>query len=265
MKPRKLIFELTNKCNLHCKICSIWQEKDEIEFGSDKLDVVLKDATARKVKVISFTGGEPMLMDNFLDYYEKAIEVRPKAHIHISSNGFATEKILTTLSKLNTDKVSITFSLDGVQSHDNLRGQKGAKDQLCKTLGSIRNKFPEIQMYLKMTVCKTNSDEVDATRSFSEEQKIPFQVKEIEQIPYYYDRVKSSPDEYFSVSELSSTNCLWPRDTLFIGLDGTVHLCRKDEVGNIYKNPLSEILKSNELKEQLRKMKNCNDCTASTI
>jgi len=119
--PTQLEFELSNKCNLECAMCSgffsssIRSNRENLPplpmmYDSsfvDQLVPYLPHLTHAK-----FLGGEPFLIDIYYEIWEKLIELNPQCQVSITTNGSVyTEKVRRVLEKLNC---SIILSLDSV-------------------------------------------------------------------------------------------------------------------------------------------------------
>jgi MoaA/NifB/PqqE/SkfB family radical SAM enzyme len=84
---------------------------------------------------LNITGGEPFLRD---DLGEILDVVKKKAkRVVISSNGFLTKRTLDVMNK-HSD-VGIRISVDGIgETHDSIRGVKGAHEKTIETLKGLR-------------------------------------------------------------------------------------------------------------------------------
>jgi len=259
MKINKLIFEITNKCNLRCNMCGIW--KDQIEKDLD-FAIFKKTLTVWKLSAISFTGGEPFLADLF-SYYQYARNAFPQAWINISSNGCMVDEILAFFKKITDSRINITLSMDGLESHDKIRGIKGSKVRVLKTASLLKDLG--VDMFLKYTINPLNYLEIASTVIYLTNRGYRVQVKMSDYLPIHYSRniqkpmkwdsshmikiseqlssidVKLSNSQYgkkiFGKIKSESSNCSWQKNTCFVGLDGNIYLCRKS-------NPMGSLTNS---------------------
>jgi MoaA/NifB/PqqE/SkfB family radical SAM enzyme len=119
--PVQMEFELSNKCNLECAMCSgffsssIRANRENLpalpqNYGSDFVEQLLPFLP--HLKQAKFLGGEPFLIDIYYDIWEKLIELNPHCAVSITTNGTVyTEKVKRVLEKLNCQ---IIVSLDSV-------------------------------------------------------------------------------------------------------------------------------------------------------
>jgi MoaA/NifB/PqqE/SkfB family radical SAM enzyme len=128
--PVRLEFELSNKCNLECTMCSgffsssIRANRENLPplpqlYGKEfvqQLVPFLPHLTHAK-----FLGGEPFLVDIYYEIWEKLIELNPACQVSITTNGTVfTDKVKRVLEKLNCE---IVVSLDSVnrETYESIR------------------------------------------------------------------------------------------------------------------------------------------------
>ena len=122
MKPVICNYYLTYRCNARCGFCNIWKDRDVPASQESPVDVVcrnLADARSLGVKIVDFTGGEPLLYEGIRDVlaYAKKIGLRTT----LTTNGIVypdrAEKIAGLVDILQ-------FSLDGADKnvHDTVKG-----------------------------------------------------------------------------------------------------------------------------------------------
>ena len=128
--PVRLEFELSNKCNLECTMCSgffsssIRANRENLPplpqlYGKEFVEQLLPFLP--HLTQAKFLGGEPFLVDIYYDIWEKLIELNPLCQASITTNGTVfTEKVRRVLEKLNC---VIVVSLDSVNqaSYESIR------------------------------------------------------------------------------------------------------------------------------------------------
>lgn len=90
MKPILCNYYLTYRCNAHCGFCTIWRDNSVPKSGESSPETVkenLRVLRARGVRIIDFTGGEPLLYDALPDIlrFAKSLELRTT----VTTNGIA--------------------------------------------------------------------------------------------------------------------------------------------------------------------------------
>ena len=116
-----LHFELTNKCNLRCKHC--YNIKYLENFSKDLSTNEVFDIIDKAINIgctdMGFSGGEPFARKDILEII-KYVKDYP---IHILTNGLLiTEEILDEINSLGDLLIEFRVSLDGIKSHELLRG-----------------------------------------------------------------------------------------------------------------------------------------------
>ncbi|SET09096.1 putative heme d1 biosynthesis radical SAM protein NirJ1 [Natronincola peptidivorans] len=118
----------TRSCNLKCIHCYMDSEAKnyEGELTYEEGKSFIEDLGRFKVPVLLFSGGEPLMREDFFMLAQDAVNnnIRPT----ISTNGtLITRKIAENLRKIGIGYVGI--SLDGLkETNDRFRGKKGAFD-----------------------------------------------------------------------------------------------------------------------------------------
>lgn len=288
--PRVMMIELTNMCNLKCKMCGIWAERPHINIPLDQYQSVLEEKVCRWLRLISLTGGEPFLLKDFEQYYQIARKTHPRAHINISSNGQCKGRTVEFFSKEKVKNTSITISYDGIRSHDSIRGVKGSGEKLIETAIKIKEIAPQVSLSLKLTITNENYSELLDTAKQCKEIGVPFRFKTLEKLnchqsrspseidgPDYSNDIMNSINEQareilklgidtnkkyiqslISKNEGADCRCNCCEKTIFMGVDGKVFLCRKKEpIGNFYQQPLTQIWESTTKNEVINEMKIC--------
>jgi len=103
-----LIFYLTARCNSRCISCDWWQSDGADDLSFDEIRVLVKQLPALGVRMVVFSGGEPLLRR---DVYEIANLFR--AHnikLYLLTAGLFLEK---DAEKIATRFDQVTISLDG--------------------------------------------------------------------------------------------------------------------------------------------------------
>lgn len=277
-------------------MCGIWEDKPKMDIEPGMFEQLLGQKTLSRLRVISFTGGEPFALDKLGDYYRIARARKRHAHINISTNGFYVDRTLNFLAHSRPQNLSITISYDGIRSHDAIRGVEGSAQKLLETAGQIRDGFPGVILSLKMTVTNDNHEEILETARQSRELGIAFRFKTLEKLNCHQGRFPSeiSGPEYseniidsitrqarevlalgietnsgylkmlIRMNSGVPVSCNCSARTLFIGVDGKVFLCRrKNEIGNVRQQSLDDIWASCERNAILNQMRHCDESILS--
>ncbi len=117
--PRVMEFELSNQCNLECVMCTGYFSSS-IRKNREKLPAIHSPYNSEFVKQLEpfiphltdakFLGGEPFMIDIYLEIWESILRLNPKMRIHITTNGtFLNNRIKQLLEGL---RAGIILSID---------------------------------------------------------------------------------------------------------------------------------------------------------
>lgn len=92
--PREIVFEVTNKCNLDCPIC--FSTKGSAELPLAQIKVLIDECVQLGIKVVRFTGGEPLLYTSINEalYYAKRKDLRIIVNTNATIINSTTERAL---------------------------------------------------------------------------------------------------------------------------------------------------------------------------
>lgn len=168
--PKRLIFYITNRCNMACIHC-FYKNKINKELNCElKLKEIKKIALSLKhpINLLLLAGGEPLLRADIVDIC-KIFEINNKLRkITLSTNGFLPEliekKIKDILKKTKLN-INIQISIDGMEEvHEKIRGAKGAFSQAVKTvvrLRELQNKYPRLnEVWVVTTILNKNIKQI---------------------------------------------------------------------------------------------------------
>ena len=249
-KLQTVFLELTNKCNLRCRMCN-WQARGKIGFISKNLfESCINQLSEMEVDVLNLQfGGESLLHPNFQEFLKYAIGKRDEAKIGgvgWTTNGMLfDQKIANLVVSLNVDWVN--FSLDGVgEVNDKIRIgssysilEKNIK-YLLKKRGA--RKSPKVLLNI-VDHGKTEDQKTEFYREWAN------LVDEIELIPSILpDNSWENKRELCKTLKTipPPTFCNVPLDTMIISWDGKVTYCCFDTcfktiLGDATKEPLKQI------------------------
>ena len=113
-------YYVTYRCNAKCGFCDIWEKPSPLITLED-VEKNLKDLKKLGVKVIDFTGGEPLLHTQLKDFLQIAKDNRFLTTV--TTNGLLYPKRAGELKGLID---MLHFSLDSsiAEEHDKMRGDQ---------------------------------------------------------------------------------------------------------------------------------------------
>lgn len=172
--------KITNACNLRCKMCGQWGEQGwHLSMPSSVVGKVVPLETYKKMvddvsdfrPWIYIWGGEPFLYRDLLPLLRYMKENR--LITSVVTNGNFLDKHAEELVEIECDVLML--SIDGPRdTHDNIRGDKGAFDKTLDGLRAIqreRNRQHKQTPYIVVlaTVSKDNAHNLDEVFGIAEE------------------------------------------------------------------------------------------------
>lgn len=156
---KKIIIELTNRCNLNCQHCFSGRHGGRDDLPLPVLEQILAEARMHGFTLINFTGGDPTVYRHFTT----ALELTCTAGytFSLNTNGWNFQQIYPRLLAHREQLGVITFSLDGATeaTHDQLRG-KGSYRRVFQAVSiCVVHKLP---FTLNMVVTAHNRHELAA-------------------------------------------------------------------------------------------------------
>lgn len=173
--PFLLNYSITFRCNLDCKYCGVSRLQNNYadeELNAKDIGRLLSDPMLKKLKVITITGGEPFLKDDFeqiLLGFQK--NVSPLV-FHITTNGFLTEKIVKSVIFLKSKglRIEIKISIDDISHrHDALRNKEGSFQGAVETIQKLRSAFSdkELGIGINQTIYEENYSSIPEVKKLA--------------------------------------------------------------------------------------------------
>lgn len=155
-----VVWNVCRQCNQSCPHCyaSASKKPSPTDLSSEEAHRLVDDLADTGVRILIFSGGEPLLRPDLLDLIEHARErgISPQ----LSTNGVLLDaRMATNLAEAGVGYVGI--SIDGVPTfNDAYRGMVGAFGRA--TRGLLNARAAGMRTGLRMTVTRRNRDQVGA-------------------------------------------------------------------------------------------------------
>jgi radical SAM protein with 4Fe4S-binding SPASM domain len=168
--PFKCIWEITRKCNLNCQHC--YQDKAalkrELTFGEIKkiLKILKKEGTL----FLTFTGGEPLLRE---DFFEIANLAKKEGFVlRLLTNATCiNESNIREIEKLNLLCCEISLYSMDEKVHDKITQVPSSHKKTLKAIFLLRER--EIKVIIKVPVMKQNFLSFKKLREFCISEGLP--------------------------------------------------------------------------------------------
>ena len=163
--PTNGTFELTVRCNLHCKMCAFRHadcENAELmqkELTAQQWIDMARQAAEAGTLTLLLTGGEPMLRPDFYEIYEGIYQQGFLLTLYTNAT-MVTDKIMETLRKYPPHKIGVTLYGASPETYGVVCGNP---DALAKAINGMHQlqTLPS-EMEFRTTIIKDNFSDVDA-------------------------------------------------------------------------------------------------------
>lgn len=276
--PVKTTLELTYRCNLRCVHCPV--SETAVELPASGWKKILDEAEEVGAAIICFSGGEPLMRD---DFFEVASHAR-RLHfsIQIKTNGtLVDEEKAAAIADLLPTSVEINIFGGDAETHERITRVPGS---FAATLESVRLLAERgVEVSVKSIIMKSNFNGMRAIIDLVETLGVEFHVD-----PTFPPRVDGSLDnlserlsgkqlrEFMATPEIAERyhqrECLTPwcqvgTSEISVAPTGDVFPCThwRKNLGNIKTRPLGKIWADSPVLKTLRDItrKNvpaCREC-----
>ena len=202
--PVSVVWEITLRCNMHCMHCgsSAGQERTNELSTKEALDVC-KELKQLGTGVVTLIGGEPFLRE---DWYEISQEIRRLGmDVAIISNGFTIdEDVISNLRKIKPYAVGISLDGGNPETHDSIRGLKGAYDRCIKSIELLKK--ADLPTSIITTLHKKNVKELSKIRDMILGKGIAWQIQMAGPTGRFPKKLFLSKEEFYSVAMFISSS-----------------------------------------------------------
>ena len=158
--PKKLILEVTARCNFHCPFCyCVWHECPELagdDLPTTEWQTIIEECISRGVNDFLFTGGEATLRKDIWQLLAFTREKLPKGPIALFTNAASlTEKDIVFCHE---HAISLATSIQGLRTY---AIQTGTRRSYAKLLTAMA-RAAELQcpFDVSITVTRINKNEI---------------------------------------------------------------------------------------------------------
>jgi radical SAM protein with 4Fe4S-binding SPASM domain len=161
---RYILLNITNKCNLECKHCYLGKPGKQ-EMNTDIFEKSITQFEEMGGLKLMISGGEPLLHSRFWEL----MEILPSYELRVVvlSNGTLIDE--TTAKKLSCYVDEVQVSIDGIRSHDILRG-KGSYERSMRGISHLNRSG--IPVSIATMVHKSNAGEFEEMQKLFSDMEI---------------------------------------------------------------------------------------------
>ncbi|MBT3230929.1 radical SAM protein [Candidatus Uhrbacteria bacterium] len=175
-QPVSGTFELTERCNLSCRMCYVCQTSDDAMRRSNELHAVAWVELARQavdagMVFLLLTGGEIFLRPDFFELYTPL--TRMGLEITLFTNGtLINEALAEHLAEAPPGRTEVTIYGATATTYEAVTGIPGSYARCCAGIEAlVKHRVP---LGLKCTISRSNVGELDAMRKMANNWGLPF-------------------------------------------------------------------------------------------
>ncbi|MBU4246138.1 radical SAM protein [archaeon] len=168
MSPVLCNYYVTLRCNSRCVFCNIWKDKSKFYLKEQNLEQIKNNLMALKrlgVKVIDFTGGEPLLYPHLIGALREA--KKQGFYTTITTNCLLYPKYASELKGF-VDKLQFSLESADEKEYNKIRGVASYAD-VIKSIEIAKEKKQRI--YLIHTVTDENFKSLPSLIKFAQDKK----------------------------------------------------------------------------------------------
>jgi len=175
-QPVSGTFELTERCNLACRMCYVCQPPGDAARRAKELSAaawleVARQAVDNGMVFLLLTGGEVFLRPDFFEIYTPL--TRLGLILTLYTNGtLITEALAARLAEAPPSRTEITLYGATAATYESLTGVPGSYARCCAGIEAlVKHRVP---LALKTTITRQNVGELDAMRQMAHNWGLPF-------------------------------------------------------------------------------------------
>ncbi len=162
--PRFLTYIVTFTCNARCIMCDSWKKPSRDALSLDEIERIFRELP--RMDGVRLSGGEPFVRPDLGDIGELARRHLDPLFLHVTTNGFLTEKIVAFCEQRERRlALQLLVSVDGIgDKHDHVRGTDDAWTSVLATLEALAPRQEELNLRLAVNQTIVDAEGVDHYR-----------------------------------------------------------------------------------------------------
>jgi MoaA/NifB/PqqE/SkfB family radical SAM enzyme len=167
--PAMLTHTVTFGCNAKCVMCDSWQKPTEGDLSLEQIARVYEKLP--RMLAVRLTGGEPWVRQDFSEILRLAEQKLQPRYLHVTTNGFLTDRILKTCSDSRRETpLDVLVSLDGVgEKHNTIRGNRNAYRTCMETISELAKNRTKWNLRVAVNQTVIDAEGVDHYKQLRDE------------------------------------------------------------------------------------------------
>ena len=122
---------VTKRCNLHCKMCNVWETKCP-ELDTERMKLIIDRLDKLGVAIISLTGGEPFLRTDLGEIVSYAAS--KGIIVQVSTNGTLPLSYYQKVLDMPLKSIGISLHSHQASTHEQINGLPGSWEKTVRTI-----------------------------------------------------------------------------------------------------------------------------------
>jgi len=172
-KPFYVHFYVTRNCNLKCKMCNVWKNKDKKFLSINEIKIIAKKIKKIGTSHVVITGGEPLLRKDLSEII--SIFSKLKISTRLQTNGLLlTKEKINQLIKSGIEDITISLDTLDNKKQDYICGIKNGNisNNVLENLIYISKKMPKSMIAANIVVSHKNINELPLLIKFLDSKNI---------------------------------------------------------------------------------------------
>ena len=145
-KPKRVIVEITDKCNFRCKHC--FANKNDLELKPSSWKKIFENICKDKIQSITITGGEPLLYKDLFDLL-KQVRIK-KTLLALDTNASLVNENNIKLIEKYFKKVRISHYGMNRSWHANTQSNASSEEKFLHSLGLLCDSKVKVQVKIPL-------------------------------------------------------------------------------------------------------------------
>jgi cytosylglucuronate decarboxylase len=162
-----LYLRLTKDCNAKCFMCEFWKNSNHEFISDEQFDHVLDKDEQTGVRLIRFTGGEPLLCWKLPSYIQRCHSSGIKTSV--VTNGILLPQQMECLVETGLDQIVISIDGSTPELHNSIRRTEGLLEIVENTLVKISKSYPSLRVRINTVVSMRNIRDLSSLAGWLEQ------------------------------------------------------------------------------------------------
>jgi MoaA/NifB/PqqE/SkfB family radical SAM enzyme len=153
-----LIYSPTSRCNSRCVSCDWWKSSGEDDLARDEIERVAADLPALGVRLVVFSGGEPLVRPDVFEIADCFLS--RGIRLHLLTSGLALERHATGIAR-RFERIVVSLDASTPERYRAIRGVPGLAS-VANGVARLRATSPSTRLTARATLHRLNFRELPA-------------------------------------------------------------------------------------------------------